>query len=391
MSARLVLLSLAAIFLLAPTARAQDYFEQKKKELQLQSQKTVADVTSALAASADLEKKDAAKAKALLEKALDDLANTRGLDNKQYDDLNRKLLDRLGKVEMTLASQKTVGDNNAKQQAEKAAQAEKERLYKELQKSGGKVAYDAVKDRIEGTGKLVDSYKGISATMQKNVNDIALGEAKTFSKMTEERYTEYFRQKSELRLKGKLTPGEVALLKAMNSTMTPNFERTPLKDFLDYMQTKVPGLTIFVDEASLKDLSLDYDAPVTFKTTAKVSVRTIMKKVCADLGLTYVVKDTAVQVITPDRTKDYLVARAYPVQDLIAPWDTRMGPYAGKVQMYQQAQQLMAMIVNMIDPASWEGKSERGYGTIWYNEATMSIIVRHTAEMHYQLGGGLGR
>jgi hypothetical protein len=154
------------------------------------------------------------------------------------------------------------------------------------------------------------------------------------------------------------------------------------------MEEKVPGLQIFVDEASLKEAMIEYDTPVGFKHK-KVTVRTILKKVFADLGLTYVIKDGAIQVITPEKVKDYLVARAYPVADLVAPFDMRMPPYAQKVQMFQAAQQLMQMIVNMIEPASWVGIGDRGYGTIFYDPATMSIIVRHTAEMHYQLGGGL--
>ena len=64
---------------------------------------------------------------------------------------------------------------------------------------------------------------------------------------------------------------------------------------------------------------------------------------------------------------------------------------ANKVQMAQQANQLILMIMNTIEPASWQGVGERGYGTISYNPATMTLIVRQTAEMHYMLGGGLGR
>jgi hypothetical protein len=49
------------------------------------------------------------------------------------------------------------------------------------------------------------------------------------------------------------------------------------------------------------------------------------------------------------------------------------------------------MIISTVDPASWQGVSERGYGTISYDPATMSLVVRQTAEMHYMLGGGLGK
>jgi len=121
-------------------------------------------------------------------------------------------------------------------------------------------------------------------------------------------------------------------------------------------------------------------------------MRTLLKKVFGDLGLTFAIKDAAVQVITPDRIKDYMVSRAYPVGDLISPVaNARMPQLAQKAYMYNQAQQLMTTIMNMVEPSSWQGMSEKGYGTITYNEGTMSIVVNHTAEMHYMLGGALGR
>jgi hypothetical protein len=391
MSLRFSCLGLLATVFCASAVHAQDYFEQKKKEQAIQTQLAIANVTAALESSKDLEKKDPAKAKALLEKALYDLADARGLDNKQYKELNDKLLARLGQVETTLIGQKKANDNEAKAKIDKAVQDDKQRQWTEKQHMQAKAAYDQAKDRIEGGKKLIDAYTSLRQMKEKGVTDATLEIYKSASKMTEERITPYFIAKSELRTKGKLSKDEVALLKALNSKMTPDFDKTPLKDFLEYMETKVPGLTMFLDEASRKELDLDYSTPVTFKTNSKVTVKTILKKVFGDLGLTYVIKEAAIQVITPERTKDYLVTRAYPIQDLITPFDLRMPPYVNQAQMAQQAQQLMLMIVNMIEPQSWAGVGERGYGTIFFEPATKSLIVHHTAEMHYQLGGGLAK
>jgi len=389
MSLRLAFLGLLASLVLVSTVRADDYFEQKKKEQALQAQQAIADVNAALSASRDLEKTDPARAKALLDKALYDLADTRSLDTKQYKDLNDKLLARLARIEDALSAQK----KSAKAAADKQVQADKERQVNDKLAGSGKSTYDMAKDRIDGAKKNIDSSIALEKAKQKGILDVTLDIYKSASKMTEERITQYFIDKSEKRKANKLTKDEVALLKGLNSTMKAEFDKVSLKEFLQYMQDKVPGLTIFVDEASRKDIDPDnglYDTPITFKA-AKVSVRTILKKVFADLGLIYVIKDAAIQVITPDRAKDYTVTRAYPVQDLVAPFDMRWGMYANKAQMFQQAQLLMATIVNTIEPQSWAGSSERGFGTLSYDPVTMSIIVRHTAEMHYQLGGGLGR
>jgi hypothetical protein len=394
MSGRLSVLGVLAVLAFVPALRADDYFEQKKKELAIQVQQTINDVTTALELSKQYEKSDPAKAKAVLNKALLDLNDSRALSGEDLQSLNKALTNRLKQIEAALGEKSKINDFNSKAKADKEIQAEKERLWKEQQANQGKSNYEQAKDRIDSTKKLTDEYKAINVTKNKNITDMALADSKLYADALkgEQRITEYFIKKSEAR-KPKLTKEEVALLKALNSTLTPDFDKgnTNFKNFLEYMSEKVPGLTIFVDEGSLKEANIEYDNPVGFKTKARVTVRTILKKVLGDLGLTYVIKDGAVQVITPERTRDYLVARAYPVQDLIAPFDMRMPPYAQKAQMFQQAQQLMQMIVNMVEPASWAGVGERGYGTIYYDPATMSIIIRHTAEMHYQLGGGLSR
>jgi hypothetical protein len=385
--ARLLVL-VAAVVVAVPAASGQDYFEQKKRELAVEAQKVTADANAALEKSRELEKTDAAQAKALLQKNLLAISDSVALDSKQRADLQKRLSDRVREVEATAREQKARNDQAAKAAADKAAREEKDRMEKAKAGTQGKSVYDQAKDRVDGTKKTVDKYEELRYMREKGVTDIALDIDKTSTKMTEERITKYFIEKSEMRKNQKLTKEEVALLKALNSTISVDFNGDKLKDVLQFIQDKT-GINIFIDEASMKDAGADYSSEVKFKAN-KVTVRTVLKKVFADLGLTYVIKEANIQVITPDRTKDYLVTRVYPVQDLIAPFSNlKYDPYAQKAIMAQQAQGLMQMIVNTVEPASWQGIGERGYGTIMYDPARMAIIVRHTAEMHYQLGGGL--
>ncbi len=92
--------------------------------------------------------------------------------------------------------------------------------------------------------------------------------------------------------------------------------------------------------------------------------------------------------MTPDRARQHLSTRVYPVADLLGASDPRLGPYLNRVQQLQMAQALMATIVNTIEPASWQMNG--GVGTIGFDQVRMAIIITHTAEMHYQLGGGIG-
>jgi hypothetical protein len=393
MSARLSLLGLVAALAFVAAVRGDDYFEQKKQEQALKAQKAVSDVMAALKTAQQLEKTNPAQAKEVLQNALVELADSRALSDKDYKDLQNRLLSRLKQLDGAAASQKAGDDYKSKVKADKEAAAEKEREFKATQVAQNKNPYDQAKDRIDGAKKVLDSTRDLTDIRNKNFTDMGVDFDKTMAKgAKEERITAAFIARSE-RLKQKLTKEETALLKALNSKMTPDFDKsnTTLKNFLEYIQDKVPGLTIFVDEGSMKEANIEYDTPVGFKVKNQVTVRTILKKVLADVGMTYIIKDGAVQVITPEKTKDYLVTRAYPVQDLIAPFDMRMPQYATQAQMFQNAQALIQMIVNMVEPTSWVGMSERGYGSIWYDPASMAIMVRHTAEMHYQLGGGLSR
>jgi len=389
--ARLLGLALLAILAGGVPVRAQDYFDQKKKELAIEAQKIVADAATALETSRTLEKTDAAAAKVLLEKRLREVQDSSSLDDKQRNDLRKRLLDRIRDVNGTLTVQKSAGDSQSKLAADKAAREERDRMEKAKAEGQGKSVYDQSKDRIDSAKKTVDTYADLKYLTKKNVTDMGLEDAKTFAKMKEEPYTERFKAISERR-KEKLSKEEVALLKALNSTISIDVKDASLKEMLELLDTKTGGdLNIFLDQASMKEAGVDYDSKVTFKGK-NVKVRTLLKKMFGDLGLTWAIKDGAVQVITADRMKDYTVIRAYPVQDLIGPIaNNRMPPLAQKAYMYQQAQQLMQTIINMIEPSSWQGMGDKGYGTITYNEAQMAIIVNHTAEMHYMLRGALSR
>src|SRR5262249_17371567 len=156
---------------------------------------------------------------------------------------------------------------------------------------------------------------------------------------------------------------------------------------IDYLMEKT-GQTIVLDPDSLKEAMVEYDDPVTFKGK-KLTVRTILKKVLADRGLTYIIQEGTIQVVTPQRARETLVTRAYPVGDLASSLDMRFPPLVRRLQMLQNVAQLIDLIQNTVEPSSWQANG--GLGTISFYEPTMSLVIRQTAEMHYQLGGALSR
>jgi hypothetical protein len=185
--------------------------------------------------------------------------------------------------------------------------------------------------------------------------------------------------------KQKLTTKEVALLKALNSTLSVDFDKKRLSLVIELLQDKA-GLTILVDESSLKDANVDlYEDTVTFKVN-KVTVRTILKKILADRGLTYVIREGMVSVVTQQKAREMMVVRAYPINDLVATNDPIFwGPIFNRAFMLQNAQMIINMIQSSVEPSQWNVNG--GPASITFHEPTMSLVIRASAEMHFQMGG----
>src|SRR5262249_47651814 len=300
--ARLLALAVVALLAAISPVQAQDYFELKKRELALQAQQTTADVLAALETSRKIEKEDPAAAKTLLTKRLLEVNDSISLEDKQRADLQMRLRDRLKEVEATAREMKSSGDSKAKLDAERAALEERERMEKAKIYGQSQSTYDQVKGRVDDTKKLMENYDSIKATREKNINAMQLDFDKTAARAgKEERITQYFIDKSDKRKNQKLTKEEVVLLKALNSTLSVDFNKDSLKQVLEYINAKAPEVNIFLDEASLKDVGIDdySTTPITMRAK-KVTLRTVLKKVFGDLGLTYIIKDATIEVMTPD-------------------------------------------------------------------------------------------
>ena len=186
-----------------------------------------------------------------------------------------------------------------------------------------------------------------------------------------------------------LTEKEAKILKTLNSTITIDYKAEyKFKTVLEELQDKT-SLILIMDQASVQDLNLDYDDPVKLKL-GKVTVRTALKKILGDRGLTYIIKEGALQVMTPKRAAEHTVIRSYPVEGLVAPSQVALqfGPIVARAQMLANVQSLINTIQGSIDPNYWQ---PNGPGSISFFEPTMSITIRASAEMHYQMRGGFGR
>jgi hypothetical protein len=328
------------------------------------------------------------KAKITLEDALSRVQGDTSLSDSDRAALRKQLQTQLAGLTTAIREQQAEVARLAKEAEDRAAK--ETRLKAQLGGGSSKSTYNQANDIYKNGNKMLNAYGKLKADKEYGIQMATLEVYKSASQMEEKRITQRFIDSAKREM-SKYTKAELALLKALNSTMVPNFNKTPLKDVIELIQEKTGGdLMIYFDEASLKEKDIEYDSdPVTFKVNQKVTIRTILKKLLADRGLTFIIKDAAVQAMVPAKAQDMMESRSYPVGDLIQPITNNGNPYMMQAQRLSNAQGLMLNIVNSIEPASWAING--GKATITYNDATQSIAIRQTAEFHYQRAGLLGQ
>jgi hypothetical protein len=375
-----ILLCLTAGLILAGSARA-DEFDQFRARQEIAVQKLFEEVKNTLAEARRLERSNPAEAARVLRKCLALVEDETALSEQQRTGLQRQLRTRLRDLE-TAARAKTVDDLQAKRLVTEKPQREPEgQVNPNSLASKAKEAYDAARGRVAEADKIKSAKSaGFGATVR-STEEAAVPTDKVMAFASDYAY------RAAQRGKQKLTDKERSLLKALNSVMTVDFNKSAFRDVIDYLMEKT-GQTIVLDQESLKEAMVEYDDPVTFKGK-KLTVRTILKKVLADRGLTYIIQEGSIQVVTPQKARETVVARAYPIGDLASSLDMRFPPLLRRLQMLQNVGQLIDLIQNTVEPSSWQANG--GAGTISFYEPTMSLVIRQTAEMHYQLGGALGR
>jgi hypothetical protein len=181
----------------------------------------------------------------------------------------------------------------------------------------------------------------------------------------------------------KLTPKERAIIKALSSPIAVNFKDKPFQSVIDFLQ-EATGQPIILDKKALDEAGVTYETPITLNLR-NVATKTLLKRILADHGLAYVIKEEAIQVTTVERAKDMLITRAYPIADLAGIADVRFGPGINQLVAAQNIKAIIDLIQASVEPSSWQVNS--GPGTIVFEPTTMSLIVKASAEVHYALGG----
>jgi hypothetical protein len=174
-----------------------------------------------------------------------------------------------------------------------------------------------------------------------------------------------------------LTAKERALLRALDTIVSVRFKNSRFEDVIEFLQTTI-GQPIFVDKAAMEAAEVTYETRVTVEVKG-VTARSLLRKVLNDLGLAYIIKGEAIQVVTPQVARETMSTRVQYIGDLMFAFT--------KAQRLFQAAQLIDMIQNTVDPPAWQVNG--GLATITYNDITRSLVIKAPAEIHPVLSSGL--
>lgn len=189
----------------------------------------------------------------------------------------------------------------------------------------------------------------------------------------------------------KLTDKEKKIIEALDKPITLSARDKPIEYFLQELSTAMDQ-PLLVDERSLRQLDIDLKKAATLDARG-VSARTALRQVLAAQGLTFVIREETIQIMTVESARETLATRAYYLGDVVqgvgpfgggATW----GPFLDFQQTMANATLLVDSIQDSIDPLSW--KKRGGPGTITFHFPSMSIIVRASSEVHAALGSKLG-
>ena len=197
-----------------------------------------------------------------------------------------------------------------------------------------------------------------------------------------------YKARMELRRKlnePKLTAEEKKLLTSLDTPIKGGLNNAPFQEAVQLLSTAIDQ-KIYVDTKSLEARGVNLDDKVD--VPGGVSARSALRVMLQSKGLTFVLRENLIQVVTLEEAKKQCVARAYDVRDLVSctslvgnvgPW----GAYMDYQATAANAQIIIDAIKKGVEPSAWD--SGGGVGSITFHYGTMSIIVRAPSEIHADL------
>jgi len=244
----------------------------------------------------------------------------------------------------------------------------------------------------------LDEVKEVHAKQIENIRIALLDLQKTatMAKLDYELPADW-KEKTERR-KPQLSPELKAVLSALRTPVDIDKNNAPLSDVLKSL-SKAMNQPIILDKATMQDSGIDQSTVTTVSPGTTVSARTALKMALANHGLTYVIKENRIHVVTRDKAASMMETRVYYIGDLVTPLGGGFvgvpgrysAPTTDPEQLRRNVDSLIKQVKESIDPNSWKGGPSDGKGEITYHPASMALVVKASAEVHGMMANTLNK
>lgn len=266
-----------------------------------------------------------------------------------------------------------------------AARAETRRAPDPQVADGGKSVYDTAAQRIRRMNdRVADARNFREKRGDRTTNALTGVDRASVPPRSDYDLPDDWLEKSKRRSPAaKMTDKERAILEALKKPIKVDYNMETFQSVIDHLSRQM-GQDILIDKQALEEAGITYDTPITLRFNKPVSARTALKRVLADVGLTYVIRKETIEVTSLRRARELLTVRTYYVGDLMGVVSPLLPRVANDFQMIQAIGLILSEIQG-IEPESWEGKG--GPGTVTFDPVRMAIVVKQSAEVHYMLNG----
>jgi hypothetical protein len=171
-------------------------------------------------------------------------------------------------------------------------------------------------------------------------------------------------------------PTVAKIQKALAESIVPEFEDMPLEIVVrDIGQLR--GINVIIDMRALDDVGIGTDVPISFHT-GPIPLRDALRHILKQLDLTYVIRDEALVITTPEEEECGLTAKAYPVGDLMGEVGER--DEFGDSRRSASLDQLIGLITSTVEPCTWDEVG--GPGCIEACPHIDVLVISQTGAVH---------
>lgn len=137
------------------------------------------------------------------------------------------------------------------------------------------------------------------------------------------RYPKNWKEMTDPRLKAfknqtHLNERELAIQKALDTPVHPNFVRQPLTSVMDVL-AQATGINIHIDEAGLAKEGINPSDPVSLTMQKEISLKSALKTILAEKELDYVIRNEMLLITSKGLKSTDVYQVVYPVADLVIP------------------------------------------------------------------------